>query len=511
MWSSRSRPGRTSPRPTGPASTPMRPATSTWWWATRRSSPFPWERWPPPAPPLPTRRGTPPWPRPSPEVRTRLPVWPTWISKASIRRCSTPRSGSTSGPSPIRSRRPWWPPPTTTGCPSYCAADPDRLFGAAMLPCRTRRRQRGSCGGPSTSSDSRRHSSDPIRAWDAHCRTRPTSRCGDVAEELGVPIAIHEGSSVIVPTLGSDRPFNPLILHAVSHSFEEMLACAQLMAFGTLERHPDLQIVFLESGGGWVPFWLERLDEQFETFGGFCPGDADAPQRVLRPPVRHQLRGRRGHPAGSVALHRPRPGGLGIGLSPPRRHVPRGGGGPPSHHGAAGSRRTGADSRGQRPADLRTAVTMERTGRGGRRLLPGHHHARRRTPSAGSSPPMPCWTRKARSTGGPRRSSASTTRGRSGSRICSPARSLPDRRQPDWWWRSICTSPARTARWSTPSKSGRSYPLTAHRGLDGGGAGPAGVGPTGVRPSAVLPMGTLGTCVRGTRTCNAVGRPDVWT
>ena len=86
-----------------------------------------------------------------------------------------------------------------------------------------------------------------------------------------MPIGVHEGSSVIVPTLGSDRPFNPLILHAVSHSFEEMLACAQLIAFGVLERHPGLRIVFLESSGGWAPFWLERLDEQAESFGGFCP------------------------------------------------------------------------------------------------------------------------------------------------------------------------------------------------------------------------------------------------
>ena len=90
-------------------------------------------------------------------------------------------------------------------------------------------------------------------------------------KKLGIPIGIHEGSSVIVPTLGSDRPFNPLILHAVSHAFEEMLSCAQLIAFGTLERHPGLRPVFLESGGGWVPFWIERLDEQAETFGGFCP------------------------------------------------------------------------------------------------------------------------------------------------------------------------------------------------------------------------------------------------
>ena len=62
-----------------------------------------------------------------------------------------------------------------------------------------------------------------------------------------------------------------MILHAVSHSFEEMLACAQLIAFGVLERHPGLRVVFLESSGGWGPFWLERLDEQAESFGGFCP------------------------------------------------------------------------------------------------------------------------------------------------------------------------------------------------------------------------------------------------
>ena len=86
-----------------------------------------------------------------------------------------------------------------------------------------------------------------------------------------MPIGIHEGSSVIMPTLGSDRPFNPLVLHAVSHPFEQMLACAQLMAFGVLERHPGLCCIFLEASGGWAPFWLERLDEQAESFGGFCP------------------------------------------------------------------------------------------------------------------------------------------------------------------------------------------------------------------------------------------------
>jgi predicted TIM-barrel fold metal-dependent hydrolase len=154
---------------------------------------------------------------------------------------------------------------------SYCAADNSRLFGAAMLPMQD----------PKAAAAELRRASEQLGFKAAFVRPNPCmgrslqdrayKPIWTLAEELGVTIAVHEGSSVIVPTLGSDRPFNPLVLHATSHSFEEMLAFAQLVAFGVLERHPSLRIVFLESGGGWAPFWVERLDEQAETFGGFCP------------------------------------------------------------------------------------------------------------------------------------------------------------------------------------------------------------------------------------------------
>ncbi|HLX87213.1 MAG TPA: amidohydrolase family protein [Acidimicrobiales bacterium] len=154
---------------------------------------------------------------------------------------------------------------------SYCAADPTRLFGAAMLPMQD----------PAAAARELRRAHDELGFPSVFVRPNPC--CGrslsdpayepvwDAAEECGVAVGVHEGSSVILPTLGSDRPFNPLVLHAVSHSFEQMLACAQLIAFGVLDRHPGLRIVFLESGGGWAPFWTERLDEQSETFGEFCP------------------------------------------------------------------------------------------------------------------------------------------------------------------------------------------------------------------------------------------------
>ena len=154
---------------------------------------------------------------------------------------------------------------------AYCAADPRRLFGAALLPLQD----------PGAAADELRRAVSDLGFVAGFVRPNPCAgrslpdRAYEplwrAAEELDVPIGVHEGSSVSVPTLGSDRPFNPLLLHAVSHSFEAMLACGQLIAFGVLERHPALRVVFLESSGGWAPFWLERLDEQAESFGGFCP------------------------------------------------------------------------------------------------------------------------------------------------------------------------------------------------------------------------------------------------
>jgi len=153
----------------------------------------------------------------------------------------------------------------------YCEADRSRLFGAAMLPLQD----------PSAAVAELRRAHADLDFPAAFVRPNPClgraishpayEPVWAAAEELGVAIGMHEGSSNTIQTLGMDRPFNPLILHAVSHAFEQMLACAQLMAFGVLDRHPELRIAFLEAGGGWAPYWLYRLDEQLHGFGGFCP------------------------------------------------------------------------------------------------------------------------------------------------------------------------------------------------------------------------------------------------
>jgi predicted TIM-barrel fold metal-dependent hydrolase len=91
-------------------------------------------------------------------------------------------------------------------------------------------------------------------------------------QELGVPLMVHEGSGAYLPTAGADRfPGQWFFTHTVSHPLEQMLASLSLICKGTLERHPDLQVVFLEAGAGWLPYWLWRMDEHYEILSFQVP------------------------------------------------------------------------------------------------------------------------------------------------------------------------------------------------------------------------------------------------
>jgi predicted TIM-barrel fold metal-dependent hydrolase len=43
----------------------------------------------------------------------------------------------------------------------------------------------------------------------------------------------------------------------------QQTAMADLVFGGVLERHPRLKVAFLESGIGWVPWFMERMDADF--------------------------------------------------------------------------------------------------------------------------------------------------------------------------------------------------------------------------------------------------------
>jgi predicted TIM-barrel fold metal-dependent hydrolase len=153
----------------------------------------------------------------------------------------------------------------------YCALAPDRLYGAAMVPFQD----------PAAAIAELQRAHDELGFVAAFVRPNPclgrtiADRDNDpfwaAAEERGMAIGVHEGLQMAVPPLGIERrPMNALVLHAISHTLEQMLACAQLIGTGVLERHPGLRVVFLEAGGGWVPYWMARLDHQVPSYGGYA-------------------------------------------------------------------------------------------------------------------------------------------------------------------------------------------------------------------------------------------------
>jgi len=87
------------------------------------------------------------------------------------------------------------------------------------------------------------------------------------AEAIDMPLAVHGAPGVHLPKIGVDRFTNYIQVHCISFPFDMMTAMTALVSGGVLERHPRLRIAFLESGVGWVPYFLERMGEHFEKRG----------------------------------------------------------------------------------------------------------------------------------------------------------------------------------------------------------------------------------------------------
>jgi predicted TIM-barrel fold metal-dependent hydrolase len=153
----------------------------------------------------------------------------------------------------------------------HCRATPARLIGVAVVPL---------CHPEVAAREARRAVRElGFRGVMVH-PALPDSRTVDhpdfdrfyaEVQDLGVPLAFHEGGGGHEGTLGSQRYRNYILTHAISHSFEQMAACASMIVGGVLERFPRLQVAFLEGGSGWLPFWLDRLDEHVERLHHLAP------------------------------------------------------------------------------------------------------------------------------------------------------------------------------------------------------------------------------------------------
>jgi uncharacterized protein len=97
------------------------------------------------------------------------------------------------------------------------------------------------------------------------------------AQELGVPVCVH-ASGTDMSYVGTE-PFPKFIqAHTVSHAFGQMRQITSMIFEGVPARFPRLRIAYLEAGVGWVPYFVQRMDEEYEK-----RGHVEAPRLPQRP------------------------------------------------------------------------------------------------------------------------------------------------------------------------------------------------------------------------------------
>jgi Amidohydrolase len=97
------------------------------------------------------------------------------------------------------------------------------------------------------------------------------------AEDLDFSIGFHEGASAGMPQVGIDRFATRGARHIITHTMEMMLAALSMIWGGVCERHPKLRVGFLESGGGWIAPWLDRMDRHFTIRASTTAGSRCGP------------------------------------------------------------------------------------------------------------------------------------------------------------------------------------------------------------------------------------------
>jgi predicted TIM-barrel fold metal-dependent hydrolase len=159
----------------------------------------------------------------------------------------------------------------------YCAADPGRLHGVAIVPLQD----------ADAAITEARRAIDELGFKAVMIRPAPYMGIRKLYDpaydtfwqalvDLGVPLGVHPLPFADMPNVtrglfldeGMITGTQGLFLRqGLSNALDVMVALAWFIGGGICERFPDLEVAFLEGSGGWIVTMLERLDHHFEIFG----------------------------------------------------------------------------------------------------------------------------------------------------------------------------------------------------------------------------------------------------
>ena len=194
---------------------------------------------------------------------------------------------------------------------------------ASRRPAAVRRRSWPCPSGTSTRPRRRSQRAAELgpQGCDHERRARPSGACPSsadphwdplwaAAQDIGLPVNFHIGSGDMsffeMAYEGAGRHAN-YAGFGVQFGMGNVKVIAKLITGGICHRFPELNFVSVESGVGWMPFALARLDWQWKNCGvpAGAPGVRPAAERVFQAPGLRLLlvrdrHGRAGHRSSSA-------------------------------------------------------------------------------------------------------------------------------------------------------------------------------------------------------------------
>ena len=151
---------------------------------------------------------------------------------------------------------------------NYCSAYPQRLKAVASVPLQDVE---------AASKEMRRAVTRlgfvgvavPSHVWGKHLGHPSFDPFYAEAQELDIPVCVHATSPTPgIKTVGGAELFDVFFFtHMFHHCSNQMVASLAVIGSGVLDRFPRLRFAFLEGWCGWVPFWLERMQEHYRKLG----------------------------------------------------------------------------------------------------------------------------------------------------------------------------------------------------------------------------------------------------
>lgn len=160
-----------------------------------------------------------------------------------------------------------------------CGRAPDRLVGVAVVPLQAVERAIDEMA--RAVGDGAVAVAIPPAVGDRNLDDPAYLPFYDAAAALDVALVVHGAPGMNLPLPAADRFTNYAQVHCLSFPVDQMVAFTALAMGGVLDRFPELRFGFMESGIGWVPYYVHRVAEHREKRGELLPAMASDPRDAL--------------------------------------------------------------------------------------------------------------------------------------------------------------------------------------------------------------------------------------